>query len=100
MTYKITLSYSGVPTEVVAPASSASVETHTEGLDSLRVSVTWKLNDLQDDPNYETIRYTWPSPTTRLQLRREDNDVMVFDGQVHGLEADRDANTFTVHAES
>jgi hypothetical protein len=100
MAYKITLVNAGVPTEVTARAASAEVTTHTEGLDSLEVTVGWKLNDLREDPAYETIIYTWPSAMSRLQLNREDTGVLVFDGQVHAVGYSRDTDEFEIHAQS
>jgi len=100
MAYKITLLHAGVPTDVTAPAASASVATITEGLDSHDVHVTWKLNDLRDDPMYDVIKYTWPGPMARLQLRRLDDDSLVFDGQVHAVAANRDVDEFAIEAQS
>lgn len=100
MHYKITLVNAGVPTEVTAPFSEASVKTITEGLDSLDVYVCWNLTDLADDPEYDVIKYTWPGPTSRLQVRRSDNDVMVFDGRVYAVTADRGEGEFSISAQS
>lgn len=100
MTYTVTLVTAGVSTPVSAAAESASVITHTEGLDSLEVSVTWALNTLRDDPNYETISYVWPGSLVRLQLHREDTSALVFDGQVHAITASREEDSFTISAQS
>ena len=100
MTYKITLMTSGVPTEIETQATEASVKTITEGLDAHEVSVTWRLEDIREDPNYEVIRYVWPGALVRLQLRRESDDVLVFDGQVHAVAANREEHTFTLTAQS
>lgn len=100
MAYKITLVHAGVPTDVTALAEAASVETITEGLDSHEVSVTWRLGDLRDDPAYDVIRYTWPGAMTKLELRREDTDVLVFSGQVHAVTARRADDEFTITAQS
>lgn len=100
MSYKITLVHSGTPTDVTAVPDKASVKTLTEGLDAHQVTVSWQLADLRDDPAYETIRYTWPGSMTRLQLRRESDDVLVFDGQIHAVSADRGEDRFTLSAQS
>ena len=99
MTYRITLVSAGVPTDVTATASEASVKTVTEGLDSLDVYVAWHLGDLREDPAYDVIKYTWPGTMSRLQLRRDSDDVLVFDGQVYAVAADRAEDEFSISAQ-
>lgn len=100
MHYKISLVHSGVETEIITSAESASVETKTEGLDTLDVKVSWKLADLREDPAYETAIYTWPGSMSRLKIVRSDNDVLVFDGQIHAVDYDRDLDRFQLSAQS
>lgn len=100
MTYKITLVSGGVSTDVTATASEASVKTITEGLDSLDAYVAWHLGDFREDPAYDVLKYTWPGSMSRLQIRREDTDALVFDGQVYAVSADRAGDEFTISAQT
>lgn len=100
MAYDIAVIVSGTRTEIEALAESASVKTITEGLDTHEVVVTWSLNTLRDDPNYDTLRFLWPGAMTRLELTRQDTGAVVFNGQIHSVEASRADDTFTLTAQS